>query len=170
MTVIIDGTAGITTPAQTTTGLTTATGGVVVGASAAPAFSAYRNSSQTISTNTWTKVAFDTKVYDTNTNFSTGAARFQPTVAGYYQLNGSTNLLGGGINGYVSIYKNGTLIFYGTSSPTGSGGSNLILTCSSIVYLNGTTDYVEIYAYSGGTQVYGDSTLTYFNGAMIRSA
>jgi hypothetical protein len=135
-----------------------------------PAFSAYLSTNQTISASTWTKVAFDTKLFDTNTNFSTSTNRFTPTIAGYYQINACVFLSGSGINGYIAIYKNGILIFYGNSYPTGSGSSNPILTCASLVQMNGSTDYIEIYTYSGGTVINGISTVTYVNGFLARAA
>jgi hypothetical protein len=166
-----------TFPANTGTVVTTgSTGGVsqtMLAAGVAgngPAFSAYLSANQTISANTWTKVAFDTKVFDTNTNFSTANSRFTPTVAGYYQINTGVFCSGSGANGYAAIYKNGTLTFYANTTPTGAGSSNPIFTCNSILQCNGTTDYIEIYVYWGGTTVGGGSTITYFNGAMVRSA
>ena len=54
-----------------------------------PAFSVYLSSNQTGVTNsTSTKIQFNTKVFDTNSNFDSSTNyRFTPTVAGYYQLN-----------------------------------------------------------------------------------
>ena len=49
-----------------------------------PAFSAYQSTLQSFSSNTVTKVLFQTEEYDTNSNFA--SSRFTPTVAGYYQL------------------------------------------------------------------------------------
>jgi hypothetical protein len=66
------------------------------------------------------------------------------------------------------LYKNSPYI-------TGNGGDAGALV-SAIVYLNGTTDYIELYANqnSGSTKtIYGvaDSPqITWFNAAMIRSA
>jgi hypothetical protein len=166
-----------TLPANNGTVLTTASTAAVTqamfGAGVAgngPAFSVYLSANQTIPSNTWTKVAFDTKVFDTNTNFSTSTNRFTPTVAGYYQINAGVYCGGSGANGYAGIYKNGSLAFYANTYPSGAGSSNPIFTCSSILQCNGTTDYIEIYAFWGGTTVGGGSTITYFNGAMVRSA
>ena len=54
-------------------------------------------------------------------------------------------------------------------------GSNnaLWVTTSSVVYCNGTTDYIEIYGQTDGTSPsvdFGGNYETYFCGAMIRSA
>jgi hypothetical protein len=173
MTVTIDGTAGITTPAQTTTGLTTATGGVVVGASAAPAFSAYQSSAQTLSNNAFTKIQFQTKEFDTASCFdATTNYRFTPTVAGYYQVNGAITLNAALGIAVISIYKNNNLFK--------SGGQILLSTSyatpniSTIIYLNGTTDYIELFGLqssgSNATIYSGGSSYNYFQAFLARSA
>ena len=150
-------------------GAITATGGVVVGAAAAPAFSAYVGNSQTITLNTATKVAFNTEAFDTNSNFdSTTNYRFTPTVAGYYQINA---WIYGSVAGFLEVYlyKNGALFnrlaFAYTASVQANGGSCLI-------YLNGSTDYIEIYAINNNTTQNNNvgQAYSYFNGAMTRSA
>jgi hypothetical protein len=140
----------------------------------APAFSAYPSVTQTgISNNVWTKVTFDTKEFDTNTNFS--SSRFTPTVAGYYQLNTVLGFDAVTINptwAGASIYKNGAV--YKQVRVTGMTYTLVSASVSTIVYANGTTDYFEVYAYfngaTGGQLDAGNTYSTYFNGAMVRSA
>ena len=143
---------------------------ITVAATAAPAFSAYLSANQATSSNVWTKVIFDTEEFDTNSNFASG--RFTPTVAGYYQIIGQTN---GGASAssftrsISHLFNNGVGYKFGTDSAvTGSNGGSGV---SSIVYLNGSTDYVEIYAFITATSpsIIGTTT-AYFNGAMVRSA
>lgn len=138
-----------------------------------PAFSAYNSSSTTLNTTTWTKIALQTKVFDTNSNFdSTTNYRFTPTVAGYYQLNGavSTNNSAGSL--LCAIYKNGSQLYKGQIVPANSAlGTNVNV--SGVAYFNGSTDYVELYGYqsNGSAQTtYANSYDTYFNGSMVRSA
>jgi len=112
-----------------------------------PAFSAYATSSQSISSATFTKITLDTEVFDTNNNFA--SSRFTPTVAGYYQVNG--NMRCGGTSktvAVVAIYKNGSSYGYGNQI---NGTSAIQLVVSEIVYLNGSTDYVELYGYVDAT-------------------
>ena len=112
-----------------------------------PAFSAYATSNQSISSATFTKITFDTEVFDTNSNFA--SSRFTPTVAGYYQVNG--NMRCGGTSktvAVVAIYKNGSSYGYGNQI---NGTSAIQLVVSEIVYLNGSTDYVELYGYVDAT-------------------
>lgn len=140
-----------------------------------PAFSAYQNSVQTgISNFTPTKITFDTEVFDTNNNFS--SSRFTPTVAGYYQINSAIEIPYNNTAAYVAtqIYKNGARIGQG-STASGNGGTYPASSASSMMYMNGTTDYVEIYIYgapnSGSTfNIVAGQGSTYFNGSLVRGA
>jgi len=56
-----------------------------------PAFRAYLNSNQTLSSGTFTKIAFNIEEYDTTNAYdNTTNYRFQPTVAGYYYISVNT--------------------------------------------------------------------------------
>ncbi len=138
----------------------------------APAFSAARTGSdQTISATTWTKVQFNTEAFDTNNNYDPSSNyRFTPTVAGYYQINALVLLGGSGLNGYIQIYKNGSGFQYGCTTPTGSGASGQLQVVNSLAYANGTTDYFEIYAYSGGTNITGGTNVSHFSAFLARAA
>ena len=131
-----------------------------------PAFSAYASGSTTLSTGTWTKITLDAEEFDTNNNFA--SSRFTPTVAGYYQVSGCYQF-NGTTAGYIGIYKNGSAIKYGVY--TGAAGAAQIINMSALVYLNGSTDYIELYGYlnAGSTTVAG-SAVTYFQGALVRAA
>jgi hypothetical protein len=145
-----------------------------------PAFSAYVGTTQNISATTWTKMQFNTENFDTANCFdSTTNYRFTPTVAGYYLISGMAYLNSTGNNppgGNIGIYKNGSLYIQSTiyvPSPTAqvAGGS----TATAVVYLNGTTDYIEFYVYfiAGGSGTYkldGSSALNYCSGCLIRAA
>jgi len=127
-----------------------------------PAFSAYASSGTSLTGSTSTKILFQTTVFDTNTNYS--SSRFTPTVAGYYQINCGFQAASS-VDNQLYIYKNGSVFYQGQESTT--AGSSL----SSLVYCNGSTDYIEIYAYVGttGTCATG-SNKTWFNGFLARSA
>lgn len=134
-----------------------------------PAFSAYLPSSQTVSANTFTKVAFSSENFDTNNNFdSTTNYRFTPTVAGYYQF--SMNLyVNSGTRVIVTLYKNGALVSYGSDIT----GSNIRAIAGSVlVYANGSTDYFEMYGFADVTAFVGSAggTQTYFTGSLARAA
>jgi hypothetical protein len=134
-----------------------------------PAFSAYANAAtQTLNGSTFTKVQINLEEFDTNNNFdSTTNFRFTPSVAGYYQINGAVNLNNSSASAFASLYKNGSEYKRGTSSTA----FDMLVCC--LVYFNGSTDYLELYAYQGGsaTTINGGSTFqTWFNGALVRAA
>lgn len=139
-----------------------------------PAFSAYLNTNQSISSATQTKIQFSVEEFDTNSNYDNSTNyRFTPTVAGYYQITiGSDIAVGSGtISGsQLSIYKNGSR--FKTSGGIYGAASEVYLTCSALIYFNGSTDYVEGYAYISGTSpvVYSGSNNTYLQGFLARAA
>ena len=139
-----------------------------------PTFSAYRGtSSQSISNATYTKVQINTEEFDTASCFDpTTNFRFTPTTAGYYQVSGSVNYDPAAAGKFFcTIYKNGTNYKSGTAVPfvaTQFLGAGV----SALVYLNGSTDYVELYTFqsSGGAlTMYDSQTFTYFQAVMVRS-
>ena len=135
-----------------------------------PAFSAYANASQSISSVTYTKITFNAEEFDTASCFdSTTNYRFTPTVSGYYQVNlvvGSS----GNASHWALIYKNGSVFKYGAPN---SAAINIGFGASvfALVYMNGTTDYIEGYTYiaAAATIVNGTGT-TYFQASMVRAA
>jgi hypothetical protein len=169
-------TAGLPLTGGTVTGNVTVTGNIIQGANAAPAFYAYRaTTNQTgISINTWTRVQLNAELFDTNNNFdSTTNYRFTPTVAGYYQLNASILFtLGSGTSSVtlVGIYKNGSIYIQNECTATVPNGHSIAT--STLMYMNGTTDYAEMYGYVGNADA--AFTLnpqnTAFCGSFVRSA
>jgi hypothetical protein len=157
---------------STTLTLPAATGTVMVSGNM-PAFSAYGSGVQSIANATATKIQFNTKLYDTNTVFDTTNYRFTPNVAGYYQINCSVYYAASAIGqGGLYFYKNGSQFTIGNSLPLYSGAS-VNLFSSALIYLNGSTDYVEIYAYqsSGGSLNVGSGgTNQLFSGFLARGA
>jgi hypothetical protein len=143
--------------------------GIQLASNLAPAFSAWQSVSQSIPNATVTKVTFTTEEFDTNNNFA--SSRFTPTVAGYYQINANLAYFFSSGVATTQIFKNGSLIKYGTF---GTGTAiGLAQGVSAIIYMNGTTDYLEIYSYqlSGASaDLNANIYASYFNGALVRSA
>ena len=148
--------------------------------SGTPAFSAYANTSPALANITWEKCVIDTEEFDTASAFDSATnRRFQPTVAGYYQINGRVAVSSSGVLRVVqsSIYKNGTIFKAGNHFDNGSGSAsatNMGASVSCLIYLNGSSDYLELWAYgqsnSGTLTVTGGANLTYFNGCLVRAA
>ena len=153
--------AGTTTLTLPTTTSTLAING--------PAFSAYANAATSLTNGAFTKLLFQAEEYDTNNNFA--SSRFTPTVAGYYQVSAASTV-NGGTTAEVSIavYKNGSVHKQGFDFIT--AGNQYAQSISTLVYCNGSTDYIEIYLYvatAGKSTSTGESNV-WFNGAMIRGA
>ena len=134
-----------------------------------PAFSAYKTSNQSFSSNTWTKVTLPFEDYDTNNNFdSTTNYRFTPTVAGYYQINCNGYLSSGGSDNYLQLYKNGTSFGYYIN--INASINNITLAFSNLFYMNGSSDYLELFVYSNAASPVVSSSGTHFQGFLARSA
>ena len=140
-----------------------------------PAFSASQTTQQSISNGTNTKVQFQTEAFDTANCFSTSTYRFTPNVAGYYQVNGAvafTNFISPAT--FVQLWKNGSEFFRGQRINT-TTGEQVTVVMSCLLYLNGSTDYIELYCYqgSGSSQNIENNpagTNTWFNAALVRGA
>jgi hypothetical protein len=135
-----------------------------------PAFSASKqNSTQgPLSSSTWTKITFDTEEFDTNNNFA--SSRFTPTVAGYYQftqnVEGNSAVTGSTV---VMFYKNG--VYYTRGNQVQTTSLSPIINSSTLIYCNGTTDYVEVYIWCSGTLTIDNSNYgCRFTGALVRAA
>lgn len=140
-----------------------------------PAFSVYLSANQTVASGVATKVALNTEEFDTANAFNTTTNRFMPQVAGYYlvtaHIGASASTAGTICVPYV--YKNGTLYKQGHSYIPPSGSSSMQGSITALVYLNGSTDYVELWANNtgSGTNIFsGGVSNTWFQGAMVRAA
>lgn len=108
----------------------------------APAFTAYMNSGQTVSTTTLTTIQFDTEVFDTHNCYDTSTYRFTPTVAGKYlffantRLNVTTEL--GNLFDFEIRHstENSLLRASGANYYRSTWGGSVVID------MNGSTDYV----------------------------
>ena len=138
-------------------------------ASTGPAFSAYASAATSMTSGVATKQMFQTKEFDTANCFdNTTNYRFTPNVAGYYQVNAAFQSQNN-VNPSIAIYKNGNS--WKAGSYTAVSAANPIITVSCIVYLNGSTDYIEVYATqtATGTSAVGYNS-NYFQAVMVRAA
>jgi len=137
-----------------------------------PSFSAYQSSAQTLSSTTFTKINFQTEEWDTNNNFDNATnMRFTPTVAGYYVITAGVATAASATGVILRLYKNGsshrTLYYNGFGSFANANGGY----GAAMAFCNGSTDYLEIYAYFvTGQAVTNASDQTFFQASMVRSA
>ena len=124
-----------------------ATGTVMVSGNM-PAFSASLSANQTVNSGATTKIAFNTEQFDTNSCYDNATNyRFTPTVAGYYQINVTLDFadVSLGVQDILGrLYKNGSQYLAPIRIHTGAG-SEWGLTIAQLVYMNGSTDYLEVY-------------------------
>ena len=129
-------------------GATIANSGTATGFSSSAIVVAHMSVSQTLAKNVSEKVDFDTELYDTNGEYSTVDMRFTPTTAGYYFVS-MTLVKGNGetqINTFFpKFYKNGAAYFASSNylSYDYYQMERTTPTLSTIIYCNGSTDYVE---------------------------
>jgi hypothetical protein len=121
-------------------------------------------------------VTFDKIEFDTANCFNISTSSYKPNVAGYYQVNASvyyqTDLPAGSYQLYLN--KNGAVYKRGTNAeiPTSTGG--LGINMSTVVSMNGTTDYIQISTDKQNNIrdviMIGDlsGSLTWFNATMVR--
>jgi len=152
--------------------LTTAVTGILPvanggnGVSSLPTFSVVKSpaSSQSVANSTATKVTWGGEIWDNTNAFASD--RFTPQVAGYYDLNVAILFASSGAYTYqLYIYKNGSVekvIASINQAQTASGNC--------LVFLNGTTDYVEVYVWqnSGGSvNILAADANTFFQGQYV---
>jgi len=150
-----------------------------------PAFLAYTANGvfQNVTNNVTTNTVFGSEAFDTGGCFnntgstvtlngiSTPAYAFAPNVAGYYQVNASVTNTNNTNATYtnMSLYKNGGgyptsgMLACGLASSASYGTPS----GSALVYLNGTSDYIQIYTVSNSTTSLYQCT---FSASLVRAA
>ena len=140
-----------------------------------PAVSVQRaTSTQSLTDSTWTKIQFNSENFDTDNCFDSSTNyRFTPTKAGYYAVHGQVDISYSNIepsSQSVALYKNGSVEKRTQSSGTGLPyGARVNL--NHLVYMNGSSDYLEIFAYVNRTSVIAtyDENKTSFHAYWVHS-
>jgi len=127
-----------------------------------PAFESYLDNGVSLSNDVTTLITFDVEKFDTASAYNTSTGKFQPQVAGKYFIYGSIGGLSNTNNGNLlktatMIYLNGSIYrvadFFGESNQ-GVLHKRMSMPIASVLTLNGSSDYVQIYAnvqtYTGG--------------------
>jgi hypothetical protein len=115
-------------------------------------FKAYRASTnQSVTTGVYTKVQLNAEEVDSHGEFdSTTNFRWTPLVPGWYLINFRVHGVGTSATTVLAaLYKNGALITY--SNYAAAVGGETVSTGAELIYMNGSTDYLELYAYINGT-------------------
>ena len=128
----------------------------------APMFLAYLSSDTAVTNNARTKIQANTEVFDTAGNYDNSTNfRFTPTTAGKYYVFGQVEVYATNLSNcqwvLTEIRKNGTSSSSTTNSYQGytdhrdnyGDGGNAY--AGGIFDMNGSSDYIELYAYPGFT-------------------
>ena len=124
---------------------------------------------QTVAGSTMTKVNLDTSSIDTDSALVDG--KFKPSVAGYYQVNGAVGAycVPPSDNTNVTLFKNG--VVYSSGSQISMAGLNSARSVvSDVIYLNGTTDYLELHGFvtsTGTTAIDSSDTNTFLSAVLV---
>ncbi|MGV8917849.1 MAG: hypothetical protein ACOH2R_08625 [Pseudomonas sp.] len=170
MTTTISGTSGVSQCAPGSVSQDDLQPGV---AGNGPVFRAHNTTTQSVTSGVATKVTLDTEDYDTANCFA--GSRFTPNVAGYYRVSGVIRVSAATLSqAYVTINKNGTQAVIGGTGATSAvlAGPHVIVT--DVFYMNGTTDYLELFGLLTGTTLLFDYVNTSANcsfcGELVRAA
>ena len=122
-----------------------------------PIFRATVNGTQQVPNATYTKIEFDTEVFDPQSTFDTSNYRFTPAVAGYYFICAKIRSASDNDFGYFgcNIYKNGSEI-----SSANNAHFHFDSVSTSIIDLADDNDYYEVFTYhnEGGGMNYSNGT------------
>ena len=163
----------LTLPDEAGTVLTSASDVVQKGV---PIFSVSKSGNQTLSSGISAQITFNTVGIDSHSYYSTSTNRFTPMTSGWYQVNVGLQGGTGAIQGIIGeLRKNGTVVAQqSTYLQSLSYGDDLSLTINKLVYFNGSTDYIEVYAAvtdaSAGTDVIFAGFYSWFEAILVRGA
>jgi hypothetical protein len=144
-----------------------------------PAFRVVTLTNQTVPHNTTTVINLDGASIDTSSCVNTANKRVIPNVAGYYQVDAQLLIFENtGRTYYYAMYlrKNGSQVATAIFSHAATSGAEQTISTSSLIYCNGTTDYLDLalylYDYTSATSVVvtSSSSGTFLSGFLARSA
>lgn len=128
-----------------------------------PLFTAYHSVNQPLTSGVLTKVAMDTTYYDNAQAWNPATSRWTPQTAGYYHFDLSAHFLGTITDGVeVQIFRNDqAYLLCHFDIAKGNAGYGVDL------YLNGTTDYVELWVSAVGSNLTLDGPKGWINAHYI---
>ena len=134
-----------TVPSGVTVNMSSATQ-TGVGGENTPAFFVKMDATQTVATNTWTKLELDVETYDTDNAFASYKFTVPSGKGGKYLFvyGGGTDSLSSSTLGAIALYKNGSVVneSFVRSYPNSTTGAYPAKSC---VLVLAASDYVELY-------------------------
>jgi len=144
-----------------------------------PTFRAYRDSSdQSLSHNTATKVELNAETFDIGGYYDHSTHyRYTPLVAGYYKVNASIQDISN-VDVYdiiIMVRKDGSTVSQGRIRYVGATNDDLyttIVSCSDVIYMNGSSNYLELYAQiasedSSGVEINDLAQATFMSAVLV---
>lgn len=124
-------------------------------------FFAYRNAAANSGTG-YTKVVFDTELYDTGSNFASGT--FTAPVAGFYSFEWMVGFTITAGDSASALYKNGSILLWGNEVTNGGGsGGSTVLSLAA----NDTIDVYGVVTSTVTLNVGATPMKTYFSGHLL---
>lgn len=135
-----------------------------------PCFRAYLSVDVALSAGGYAQAVFNTIEFNVGNAFSVGTGRFSPAVPGHYLITANLFLTGtSGVSCLAAyIRKNGGAICAQTVPPYAGLYGNI--SCSCVVFLNGSTDYVDVAGELQGGSTGVERTGSSFSGCLLRAA
>lgn len=130
-------------------------------------FSAWQSVGQPLPADAFTKLLCTNEEFDVGGFYDTALSRFQPDKAGYYHFGGGFQVATTASIARIFVYKNGVLYKQASSSTPSTDWTY----GSCTVYLNGSTDYLELFAWTNVTNTtHPLQVATYIQGHMVARA
>ena len=121
---------------------------------------------QSISAGTYTKITYANEIIDTHSAYDTTNSRFTPTIAGYYLFVARASVNNAAASDYYMgvFYKNGSQYDRGGNCKPDNDYNALTGSC--IMYMNGSSDYVEHYVLTQSALTLEGNT-DWFQGVLV---
>jgi hypothetical protein len=135
-----------------------------------PAFSVSTDTTASFTNGTLRKIPYDTVEFDTHSWFDTVNNRYTPQIAGYYSFSVTATGTGTSATFFVAqVFKNDVSYINLWRSRVATSSSQTF-TGSTMLYLNGTTDYVEIFIRVDASSGVAYTTPNIFSGFLVGGA
>lgn len=139
-----------------------------------PVFSIYASGTSTTVNGANTKLPYDTVEFDSDSSWDATNKRIKPPRAGYYRITAAVTLsqvaLAGQTN-IITVWKNGITYKVAHYLVNYTNGYTQTMMSDFIVYMNGTTDYLEVTWFTNSTNTatsMAGNTTTYVSGSFLR--
>lgn len=120
-------------------------------------FHVYRAAAYTAVATTATLMPYDTKIFDTGSNYNISTNVFTAPVNGYYQFNASLVSNVAMARSFLSFWRNGAELIRGADNQSTNGS-----TSHSVFVYMAANDTASIYYYVGGAYALSQGTSTFY--------